>query len=380
MTLKYPAVDNQPSVETIETVQPIEALQAGSDLEDSEEMGGVEPRSPFSVIIPAYNEEGAIKAQVEAIRQVLDATSYTYEIIVIDDGSTDATVAEALSSGVRVLQHAANRGYGASLKTGIVAATYDMIVIIDADGTYPCDQIPELVTQMQTADMVVGARVGQTVHIPLARRPAKFMLRWLATRISDQPIPDLNSGLRAFRRSCIRQYFPILSNRFSFTTTSTLSLLADDYRVVYHPINYYKRIGHSKITPRHFMEFAILILRMAMLFQPLKVFVPFAFFFGALGAAKVVYDLVTLFLRNPSPDVAIFFQPAISSSAVLLLLVGFQLLLVGMMADGLIRRIGQHNRSLVPSHGVWGYELTAPLEAKEIDAKELVKVKVGKRP
>jgi glycosyltransferase involved in cell wall biosynthesis len=361
MTLTYPTAKGQPLVPMIESAQRTRELEQNATVRVAEWY----PLPPVSVIIPAYNEERAIKAQVESVRQVLETKQYTYEIIVIDDGSQDSTVVEALRSGARVLQHTVNRGYGASIKTGIVAALHDIIVIIDADGTYPCDQIPELVAKLQTADMVVGARVGNNVHIPWVRRPAKFMLRWLAARITDQQIPDLNSGLRAFRRHCIRQYFPLLSNRFSFTTTSTLSLLADDYRVVYHPINYYKRIGHSKITPRHFMEFVILILRMAMLFQPLKVFVPLAFLFGILGTVKVIYDLVTLFFRYPALDLTIFYQPAISTSAVLFLIVGFQLLMVGMMADGLVRRIGQNNRSLTPSHGVWGTELTTPPNAGE---------------
>src|SRR5204863_7418878 len=116
-------------------------------------------------------------------------------------------------------------------KAGILAAQYETIVISDADGTYPADQIPLLVRELETADMAVGARTGEEVHIPLARRPAKWVLGRLASHIAGQRIPDLNSGLRAFHRECIKQYFPILSNRFSFTTTSTLALLADDYRV-----------------------------------------------------------------------------------------------------------------------------------------------------
>src|SRR5207344_1534624 len=119
----------------------------------------------------------------------------------------------------------------------------------------------------------------------------KLFLGWLASRIAGQYIPDLNSGLRAFRRQCVTQYFSILSNRFSFTTTGTLALLADDYLVVYHPINYYQRVGKSKITPRHFMDFIVLVLRMAMLFQPLKVFTPLAFSCGFLGVSKVFYDV-----------------------------------------------------------------------------------------
>ncbi len=314
---------------------------------------------PITVIVPAYNEELGVRSQLDSVRLALQTAGLCYEIIVVDDGSADHTAEEALKTNVRVLQHQENRGYGASIKTGIVAASYDIIVIIDADGTYPSEQILCIVEKLATADMVVGARIGSDVHIPWERRPAKWMLRWLAMRITDQAIPDLNSGLRAFRRDCIKQYFPILSNRFSFTTTSTLCLMADDYRVVYHPIDYYQRVGRSKITPRHFMDFTILILRMAMLFQPLKIFVPLALFFGSLGMLKVVYDVVTLFLRATTLSVSLLYQPTISGSAILFLLVSIQLLLIGMVADGVVRRIGQNNRSQAPSHGRWGIELHA---------------------
>src|SRR5581483_6284821 len=175
--------------------------------------------------------------------------------------------------------------------------------------------------------------------------------------VAGQPIPDLNSGLRAFRRECVEQYFPILSNRFSFTTTSTLALLADDYRVVYQPIDYYQRIGKSKITPRHFMDFVVLVIRMAMLFQPLKVFVPLAFTCGLMGLFKVVYDVASFSLRTGHLDWSFLYQPVLSTSAILLLLVGLQLLLIGMLADGILRRIALQSTP-VPSHGIKVIEST----------------------
>jgi len=314
--------------------------------------------SPVSVIIPAYNEEAAVAKEVDAIHQVLGPQNIPYEVIVVDDGSEDRTAEEAAKAQALVLTHLSNRGYGAAIKTGIRAAQYDFIVITDADGTYPPDQIPHLVNMLETADMVVGARVGESVHIPWVRRPAKRFLRWLATYIAEHPIPDLNSGLRAFRKECISQYFPILSNRFSFTTTSTLALLADDYHVIYHPINYYKRVGKSKINPRHFMDFAILILRMSMMFQPLKVFIPLSFIFGFLGLLKSIFDVITLFFRAQTVSSELLYSATISTSAILLLMVGLQFLLIGMVADGLVRRIGQHNRPPAPSHGVLGHHTT----------------------
>ncbi len=305
-----------------------------------------------SIVIPAFNEEAAVGAEVRNVRKTLQQAGIEHEIIVVDDGSQDRTAEEAVRAGARVLKSLMNRGYGASLKTGITAAKYDMICITDADGTYPADQIPALLEQLRTADMVVGARVGQNVNIPLVRKPAKLMLGWLAERIAGRKIPDLNSGLRAFRRELAMQYFSVLSNKFSFTTTITLALMADDYSVLYHPIDYYARVGRSKIVPRHFMDFVILVLRMAMLFQPLKVFIPAALTFGSLGVLKVIYDIATSPLRHPERDWSVLYTPVLSTSAILLLLIGLQFLLIGMVADGVVRRIALHSGPVASSRAV----------------------------
>jgi glycosyltransferase involved in cell wall biosynthesis len=330
-------------------------------------------RPEVSVVIPAYNEEAAVGPQVREIREILQAHGITHEIIVVDDGSQDATGREAVQAGARVLQHLKNRGYGASLKTGITAARYSAIAITDADGTYPSSEIPNMLAQLETADMVVGARIGKKVNIPWVRKPGKLVLGWLANRIAGQHVPDLNSGLRVFRRDVATQYFSVLSNKFSFTTTITLALLAEDYHVIYHPINYYPRIGKSKIVARNFLDFVILVLRMAMLFQPLKVFVPLAFGFGILGAAKVIFDIVGATLRHGGLSWTMLSDPILSTSALLLLLGGFQLLLIGMVADGVVRRIGQHNQPRVLSHRIVASEVTAGQPRKEHAVSEMSK-------
>jgi glycosyltransferase involved in cell wall biosynthesis len=305
-----------------------------------------------SVVIPAFNEEAGVGPNVEAIRRVLCAHGITHEIVVVDDGSHDRTTEEAVRARARVLRHVKNRGYGASLKTGIIAAKYNYIAITDADGTYPADQIPALLAKLETADMAVGARTGETVHIPWVRKPGKFILGWLANLIAGQRIPDLNSGLRVFRRDCAIQYFSVLSNKFSFTSTITLALLADDYQVVYHPINYYRRVGKSKIVARNFLDFTILVIRMAMLFQPLKVFGPFVIALVVMGLIKVGFDLVAAVMRHGGLNWAVLSEPVLSTTALLFLLSGFQLLLIGMVADGVIRRIARHSQPLVLSHGI----------------------------
>lgn len=314
---------------------------------------------PVSVVIPAYNEEAGVGSEVEAIRRILRAHRITHEIIVVDDGSDDHTAEAARQAHARVLRHLKNRGYGASLKTGIIAAKYNNIAITDADGTYPADQIPVLLDKLDKADMVVGARTGEKVHIPWARKPGKLILGGVANLIAGQRIPDLNSGLRLFRRDCAIQYFPVLSNKFSFTSTITLAFMADDYEVVYHPINYYQRIGKSKIVPRNFLDFIILVIRMAMLFQPLKVFSPFVFALGLSGLSKVAFDIIASIGRHGGLNWALLSEPVLSTSALLLLLGSFQLLLIGMVADGIVQRIARHSQPLVLSHGVTVAEIAA---------------------
>jgi glycosyltransferase involved in cell wall biosynthesis len=303
--------------------------------------------APISVVIPAYNEQDSIGDQVAAVKNALRENEF--EIIVVNDGSGDKTSQNARTAGARVVEHSSNLGYGAALKTGIRAASFDAIGIIDADGTYPADSIPELASSLQNADMVVGARTGSDVNVPTIRKPAKYILRKLATRIAEQPIPDLNSGLRVFRKDCVQQYFPILPDKFSFTSTVTLAYMSDGYHVRYLPVNYHKRIGKSKIIPWHFMDFLILILRLSMMFNPLKVFLPLALFFGSLGVLKALYDVTALFLRSPGSGWSIILEPVLSTSAVFLMFVGLQLLLIGMVADGVVRRIAQHNPPRVPS-------------------------------
>lgn len=323
---------------------------------------------PVSIVIPAYNEENSIRHQVETVQDVLFSHGIQHEIIVVDDGSTDKTGERVYETGARIATHLKNRGYGAALKTGINVASYEIIAIMDADGTYPEDQIPNLIDKLKNADMVVGARKGDKVQIPLVRRPAKWILNKLSALISGQDIPDLNSGLRVFRRTCVKQYFSILPNGFSFTSTITLALFADDYHIIYHPINYYKRIGTSKIVPRHFMDFIILILRMTMLFQPLKIFVPLAFLFGSLGVLKVLFDIIALFQRAGHFDFSAVYQQALSTSAILLLLSGLQLILIGMVSDALLRRIARSNEPLADSFADHTSILNEDTEMKLKDA------------
>lgn len=276
----------------------------------------------ISVVIPAYNEAIAIGATLATVRKVLDNESLGCEILVVDDGSTDGTADEVKGCpGVELIRHAQNRGYGAALKTGIRQAQHETVVILDADGTYPCKMIPELCSAIGPYDMAVAARTGRDVHIPLIRRPAKWALNRLANYLSQQRIPDLNSGLRAFKRSVASRFFRLLPSGFSFTTTITLAMLTNDYNVLYVPSDYYPRRGDSKIRPiRDTISFFSLVVRMMLSFRPLRVFMPISSVFTLLSVGKVLYDINA-------------YDFHLATSTVVLVTLTFQIIVLGLIAD-----------------------------------------------
>lgn len=271
-----------------------------------------------TVVIPAFNEGGHVAGQVEAVRRVLEATDWQFEIIVVDDGSADATAAEADATGATVLRRTRNRGYGAALRLGISRARYDWILITDADGTYPVEAIPELLARADENEMVVGARLGASVQIPWARRPAKWFLNRLAGYLAGQRLPDINSGLRLMRSSLVERYEFLLPDGFSFTTTITLAAACNGHAFEYVPINYHARLGESKIRPRHAYDFTILILRTIVFFNPLKVFLPVGAVLFVAGLAKLGYDIT---------------RDNLSESAVLGIIGATVIWAVGLLAD-----------------------------------------------
>ncbi|MCH7870573.1 MAG: glycosyltransferase family 2 protein [Planctomycetes bacterium] len=272
-----------------------------------------------SVVIPAYNEEAAVGEVVTQIKAAFLKAGMDCEIIVVDDNSTDRTADVAAAASAIVLRHETNRGYGAALKTGIRSAQHELVCIIDADGTYPPERLPEFVGLCDSHDMVVGARTTQTSHVPLLRRPAKWFLTLLANYMTGIKIPDLNSGMRVMRRSFVREYFDILPDRFSFTTTITLAGLSDGYRLKFVPIDYQRRIGQSKIKPIDALNFLILIVRTMTYFRPLRLFLPVSLALFAGAAVKLSIDIIKF--------------DNIEDTSVMLFLAGLQTLFVGMLAD-----------------------------------------------
>ena len=276
----------------------------------------------LSVVIPAYNEEGAVKETVDELRAALDPAQIEYEIIIVDDGSTDGTRAEAEATGVRVEYNQINSGYGATLKRGVKAANFDYIAIIDADGTYPAHYLPEMLELCRDQDMVVGDRGAAMKNVPWVRKPAKFMLNKLASFLAERRLNDLNSGLRVFRKSELIPFLPLLPQNFSFTTTITLCMSCNGKRMIYTPIEYRKRVGSSKIRPVDFINFIILVLRAIMLFNPLRLFIPAGLVFFALGFVKLLYDIT---------------QWNLSETAVFAFITAFMIWSLGLIADMISR-------------------------------------------
>jgi len=289
----------------------------------------------ISIVIPAYDEEQGIGPVLAQLRRVMAGTNLQHEIIVVDDGSQDSTaeVAKRYPS-VTVLQHKGNRGYGAALKTGIRHVHHDLICVTDADGTYPIERIPDLAERMIEGswDMVVGARTGKNVAIPLIRRPAKWVIGRLANFVAGEPIPDLNSGLRVFRREVVLRLFNMLPDGFSFTTTITLAMLVNGYLVNYVPINYHSRVGSSKIRPiRDTLNFVQLVLRMALYFSPLKVFLPVG---GFLLVLALAWALFSRFVLGQLADV----------STLVIAMTGIQVVVIGMLAELISQRVPDYYR------------------------------------
>lgn len=244
-----------------------------------------------TIIIPAHNEEEGIS---DVITQ-LKALSGNYEILVVDDGSTDNTHKLASETGVKVIRHPYNKGYGAALKTGIRNAKADIVLFMDADGQHKPSDIEKLIPYIGGYDMVVGARTKKS-KISLLRRPGKKILSVTANFLAGMKIPDLNSGFRALKKNVAMEFMHILPNSFSFSTTITLALVNSGYSVKYVSIEALERVGTSKIKPfRDGFRFIILIIRTVVLFNPLKVFLPVSAILFIVGFFELIREIIVYF-------------------------------------------------------------------------------------
>lgn len=281
-----------------------------------------EPVLDVSVVLPVYNEAGHLEEELDRIRRALDASPYTYEIIVIDDGSTDGS-GDLLRGidGIRLIQFGQNRGSGSSRKYGTRAARGEVVVWTDVDLTYPNDEIPRIVKELEGHDQVVGARTSEQGTMKALRVPAKWLIRKLAEYLTSTEIPDLNSGLRAFRRDVALQFLHLLPAGFSCVTTLTMTFLANGYSVRYVPIDYAERAGRSKFHPWHdTRRYFLQVVRMVLLYNPLRAFMPPGVVLFLTGVAKLVFDVVTKDFR-------------VATNTVVLLTVAAVVIVVGLLAD-----------------------------------------------
>lgn len=277
----------------------------------------------ISIVIPALNEEGAIVATVEAAQKVCrDAGWDGFEIIVVDDGSTDRTAEFAQQAGAQVIRHPANGGYGRSLKDGIAAASNDLVAISDADGTYPLDRLPDLLARIHAGfDMAVGARTGAEYRQSAVKMPLRLVLKALVEFTAGRRIPDINSGLRVFRRSTVMPFFSHLCDTFSFTTSLTLAYLMTGLYIAYVDIPYYKRVGKTKV--RLFRESLVTlqyIVQAILYYNPIKLFL-------ALCAIVVVFSFVS-FLSTLITGIYLGYYLGLGG-----ILVSILIFAMGMLAD-----------------------------------------------
>lgn len=281
-----------------------------------------------SIVIPVFNEEEAIGDDLDLIIKTMEATDYHYEIIVVDDGSTDSSVDIARRrSQVRLIRHPYNRGTGAARTTGIKEAQGDVIVMTDGDGTYPNQDIPILLDHMKEYDMVVGARRRESGTMRWLRSPVKHAIRLLASYLVGMRIPDLNSGFRAFGKDIVAGYLNILPRTHSWVSTITLAFLSDGHTVKYMPIDYYPRRGRSKFRPvADTYNYLSLVARTIMYFDPLKVFLPIALGLGLIALAKLTRDIV-MYPR--------FYIPG---DTLLIVFLAAQVFVIGLLADLIVRK------------------------------------------
>jgi glycosyltransferase involved in cell wall biosynthesis len=280
-----------------------------------------------TIVLPCYNEEGHVVAEIERISAAMDASGYSYELMCVDDASTDGTLAKLYEAAprfpeVEVVHFHRNSGSGTVRRIGTQRARGEIVVWTDADMSYPNERIPELVQILEkdpTIDQVVGARTTEQGTYKVLRVPAKWFIRKFAERLTGAKIPDLNSGLRAFRREVSLPYLRLLPAGFSCVTTITVSFLANNHEMYFLPIDYYKRAGKSKFKfGKDAYRYILQVLRMTMYFNPLKVLMPLALALLGIGFCKAIYDVSANDFKIATDTVLVFVTGLLIASLALL--------------------------------------------------------------
>ena len=271
--------------------------------------------SSVSVLIPAMNEAGAVGS---VVRELAAAAAW-HEILVVDDGSTDDTAAVAAAAGARVVRHPYNKGNGAAVKSGIRASSGEFVLIIDGDGQHRPTDALRLTSRLGEYDLVVGARSSAT-QATSVRRWGNAALNWLAGFLTERPIPDLTSGFRAARRSCLLEFVHLLPNGFSTPTTTTLCFIKAGYNVLFESVEARQRTGTSKIRlSKDGPKFLLIMLRVVTIFSPLRIFLPVSAASFVLGAGYAVWTVAT--------------QRHVTNSSVLLIVLAVIVFLVGLVSE-----------------------------------------------
>lgn len=293
----------------------------------------------ISIIIPTFNEEASITKVVSDIHKAMELTNYSYEVVIIDDCSTDKTLEKVENrNDIRIVKHKFNQGSGAARRTGIRESKGKIIVMIDGDGTYPASSIPELLKYFPEYDQVNGARKQEAGNLRIFRSFAKWFIRMLACFLTKENIPDLNTGLKAFKKSVALKYLWALPDGFSCVSTLTLSFICNGYNVKYVPIDYFSREeSKSKFHPiKDTYSYIITVIRMITYFQPINIFLPLSILLFVFGVIKTLIDY-NMILRMQLSDIVIF-------------MASFIIFCMGVLADLIVaqaKRIGGINEKIL---------------------------------
>jgi len=295
----------------------------------------MEEKKFISIIIPAYNEEEAIGWVIDRIHEVFGPLDYDYEILVIDDGSTDKTSDVVSAKEATLIKRKFNKGCGAARKIGILEAKGDIIAMLDADKSYDPKDLPNLIEQIDEWDMINGVRQQEKGSLRFLRVPAKFVIRKLAEYLSGHKIPDLNTGMKVFKKSILLRYLWVIPDGFSCVTSMTLSFLCNGYSVGFIPIEYYKRLGKSKFQPiQDTARYIQTVLRIIIYFNPGKIFTPLSIGLFLIGVVKTLYDYFFVVHRMQTSDVVI-------------ILSSFIFFIIGTIADLIVSQSKQHLYTVV---------------------------------
>jgi glycosyltransferase involved in cell wall biosynthesis len=271
-----------------------------------------------TVVIPVFNEETGIRKLLDKIMDL--KLNEIYEILVINDGSTDHSLEIIKQYPVKIYSHNANKGYGAALKTGIRKAHGEKVIIMDSDGQHNPDKIPLLVSLLDEYEMVIGTRDKESFQVN-SRQLGKKMIRRVGEYLVEQKLPDYNSGYRGFNRELIKGMLHIMPNGFSFSTTSTLAFLKEGYSIGTTPIRVEERVGRSSNVKffKDGTKTLMLILRIIMLFNPLKIFLPASIFITLIGIAYGIFGYMI--------------AHRFSNGAIVVTILGMFVFFIGLIAD-----------------------------------------------